>query len=285
MKKPIVIIVFLLIGYSILFPQDDFTFLDLNEFGGKVIPTSLLSKISIHLENAPFETALQTISEKSQVKLNYGRNQIPLEKKVSIHEDNVYAMEALLTVLKNTGTMLKITQQGQLAIVPAEDSNRDKSAGFKGTIKGTVKDSLTGEPLPFANILIKGTSIGAASDADGEYHILKVPPGRYTLIVKYIGYKEASVPITVKAGGSITQNIELQYVAIKGEMIEITAQAEGQIEAINQQLSARTIKNVVAADRIQEIPDVNAAESVARLPGISIIRSGGEGQQVDPAGV
>ena len=154
------------------------------------------------------------------------------------------------------------------------------SYAVSGTIVGTVTDSTSGEPLPGANVFLKGTYIGSSTNVDGEYRIPKVPPGSYTLIVKYIGYKEASLPIKVKAGASITQNIVLEYAGIEGEMIEITAQAEGQIAAINQQLAARTIKNVVASDRIQEIPDVNAAESVARLPGISIIRSGGEGQKV-----
>ncbi len=149
-----------------------------------------------------------------------------------------------------------------------------------GKISGRVKDVATGDALPSANIFLKGTSRGAASNVEGEYVIDKVPPGSYTLLVKYIGYKEASLTIQVKPGAGLTQNFNLTYVGIKGETMVITAQAEGQMAAINEQLSARTIKNVVASDRIQEIPDVNAAESVARLPGISIIRSGGEGQKV-----
>ncbi len=157
---------------------------------------------------------------------------------------------------------------------------QDKTEGQSdGKITGTVSNATTGELLPGANVFLKGTSRGSTTNVDGEY-VIKVPPGSYTIIVKYLGYKEASVPVQVKAGATITQKFRLEYVGIKGETVEITAQAEGQIAAINEQLTARTIKNVVAADRIQEIPDVNAAESVARLPGISIIRSGGEGQKV-----
>ena len=59
----------------------------------------------------------------------------------------------------------------------------------------------------------------------------------------------------------------------------ITAQLLGQAKAINQQLSAESIANIVSGDRIQELPDVNAAEAIARLPGVSINRSGGEGQK------
>ena len=90
--------------------------------------------------------------------------------------------------------------------------------------------------------------------------------------------------ITV-AGQDLTINIEMDFETVEGEEAVITAQAEGQMAAINQQISAMTIKNVVSADRIRDIPDVNAAESVARLPGISIVRSGGEGQKVAVRGM
>jgi TonB-dependent receptor len=154
-----------------------------------------------------------------------------------------------------------------------------------GRIGGLVLDKVSEEPLPGANILLEGTTTGASSDLNGEYLIPKVSPGSYNLVVKYIGYKEISIPINVKPGESVYQVIELEYVAIKGEVIEVTAQAEGQIKAINQQLASNTIKNVVSAARIQDVPDANAAESIGRLPGISIVRSGGEGQKVTIRGM
>ena len=64
------------------------------------------------------------------------------------------------------------------------------------------------------------------------------------------------------------------------ESVMITAQRQGQVEAINQQLTANTIMNVVSSDRIKELPDANAAESIGRVSGVSIRRNAGEGQQV-----
>ncbi len=60
----------------------------------------------------------------------------------------------------------------------------------------------------------------------------------------------------------------------------VTAQASGQNSAINQQLTSNNVVNVVSAARIQELPDANAAESVGRLPGISLVRNGGEATQI-----
>ena len=52
------------------------------------------------------------------------------------------------------------------------------------------------------------------------------------------------------------------------------------MDAINKQLAAKSLVNVVSSDRIQELPDANAAESVARVPGVTIKREGGEGNKV-----
>ncbi|MBK7979422.1 MAG: TonB-dependent receptor [Ignavibacteriae bacterium] len=154
-----------------------------------------------------------------------------------------------------------------------------------GNIIGVVNDKASGDPLPGANVFLDGTSFGAASSLDGEYVIRQVPPGDYNMIVKYIGYKEKKIAINVKSGSTLKLDVDLEYVAVESEEVLVSAQAVGQIEAINQQLSSNTIKNVVSADRIQDIPDINAAESVARLPGISIVRSGGEGQKVTVRGL
>ncbi len=153
-------------------------------------------------------------------------------------------------------------------------------AGPNGVIKGYVRDASTKKPLPGANVLIQGTQLGAATDLDGHYVIPRVPPGRYTLVARYVGYRTVSKEIKVLAGQVTECNFDLHFAVVKGKEVVVTAQAEGQIVAINQQLAARSIKSVVSSARIQELPDANAAESVGRLPGVSVLRSGGEGNKV-----
>ncbi len=147
-------------------------------------------------------------------------------------------------------------------------------------ISGQVKDNQTSEPLPGASVLLKGTSLGASSDLDGHYIIRNVPPGSYTIRVTYVGYQSLEVPIVVEEDQNLKQDFRLIAVAIQGQTVVVTAQASGQNAAINQQLSSMQIMNVVSAAKIQELPDANAAESVGRLPGISVIREGGEASQV-----
>ncbi|MDZ7625174.1 MAG: carboxypeptidase-like regulatory domain-containing protein [Ignavibacteriaceae bacterium] len=66
-------------------------------------------------------------------------------------------------------------------------------AGTTGKIAGKVTDSKTGEALPFVNILIEGTNLGAATDIDGNYVILNIPPGKYNVKAQYIGYQAVLV--------------------------------------------------------------------------------------------
>jgi TonB-dependent receptor len=147
-------------------------------------------------------------------------------------------------------------------------------------ITGTVTDAATGEPLPGANVYLAGTAIGAISDLKGNYQIQRVPAGTHTLKVRFIGYKEKEYQVRIEEDEVKVVHLKLDYDVLKGQTVTITAQAEGQIAAINQQLRSNTITNVVSAERIMELPDANAAESVGRLPGVSILRSGGEGNRV-----
>jgi len=61
-------------------------------------------------------------------------------------------------------------------------------AGTTGKISGAITDAETGKPLPGANIIIEGTSQGAAADIDGLYYIINIPPGYITVNVTMIGY-------------------------------------------------------------------------------------------------
>ena len=147
-------------------------------------------------------------------------------------------------------------------------------------ISGIVKDSQTGEALPGANVHLVGTGMGGKTDIDGKYMVRNVPAGSYTVRVTYVGYTTATIPLTLREGADVHKDFKLAAVGVEGEEVVVTAQAAGQNEAINRQLSSMPVMNAVSAARIQELPDANAAESVGRLPGVSLVRTGGEGAQV-----
>src|SRR5208283_723965 len=153
-------------------------------------------------------------------------------------------------------------------------------AAGTGSVKGRILDKITGDPLIGANVLVVNTSLGSVADIDGVVIIYNVPAGKQTLKVSYLGYKTITVDVTIPEGGVVQQEIRLSTQAIEGQEVVVTAQASGQNAAINQQLSSDNIANVVSSARIQALPDANAAESIGRLPGVSLVRNGGEATEV-----
>jgi TonB-dependent receptor len=154
------------------------------------------------------------------------------------------------------------------------------SIGYgQGILKGLVTDSTLGSPLIGANVFLKGTALGASTDLEGNYKIANIPPGKYNIKISYVGYITKEFLFTIAAGEN-KLNIRLAPDVIQGNEVIVTAQARGQVAAINQQLTSNTIVNVVSEERLQELPDVNAAEVIGRLPGVAIQRSGGEANKV-----
>ena len=149
-----------------------------------------------------------------------------------------------------------------------------------GAVSGFITDADTNEGLPGASVRLANTSIGTASNAEGYYRINRLPAGPLVLVVSYIGYRTDSLEVVINDGQSTNLDIQLSLDVLETEGVVVTAQAEGQVAAINQQIASNTIVNVVSAARIQELPDANVAESVGRLPGVSLLRDAGEGQKV-----
>lgn len=150
----------------------------------------------------------------------------------------------------------------------------------QGLLGGIVLDDEEGSSLPGAHVSIEGTPLVTVTDIDGQFVLTGVPAGPQVLVVSYLSFADSRVDLTVVDGENETIEVRMFPDVVLGQEVLVTAQALGQAKAINQQLNAESIVNIVSADRIQELPDVNAAEAIARLPGVAINRSGGEGQKV-----
>ena len=118
------------------------------------------------------------------------------------------------------------------------------------------------------------------TDDDGNYLLPNLRPGNYTILFSYLSYHDKEEEIVVVGGETHIVNGEMEVESIMGEEVVITAMMRGQTAAINQQIQSNTIVNVVSKEKISELPDNNAAEAIARLPGISVVRDAGEGTKV-----
>ena len=101
-----------------------------------------------------------------------------------------------------------------------------------GSLKGKVLDKATNEALGGANIIIQGTTLGAAADLDGNFVIRNIPAGNHKIIVSYIGYNSDSTEINLVANRTIEQEFYLSLNVVEGQTVVVTSQAQGQMSAI-----------------------------------------------------
>jgi len=122
-------------------------------------------------------------------------------------------------------------------------------AASTGKISGKVKDQSAGEPIVGANVLVEGTYFGSASDVDGNYFILNVPPGTYTVKCQVIGYKE-TIQKNVRVMADLTTIIgfDLEQTVLEGEQVIVEATRP----LIQKDLTAS--RNIVTADEIANVP-------------------------------
>ena len=147
-----------------------------------------------------------------------------------------------------------------------------------GTLTGRVTDASTKLALGGARISAAGTE--TYTSASGDYVLPGVPAGRHTVEVNYVGYESLLLPADVAAGATVRVDAAFNADVVRLEKFVIEGSVVGTARAINQQRAAATLRSIVASDEIGNFPDQNAAESIQRIPGVSLYRDQGEGRYI-----
>ncbi len=135
-----------------------------------------------------------------------------------------------------------------------------------GTVTGTVTDADTGESLPGANVLVEGTAVGDAADADGRYAITRLPVGTYVLIFTFTGYQNTELSVTVSLVDPVVLDVALKP-GVELDPLQVTAGRRREkalyapasisilsgrdIELEAPQTAVRALRNVTALDMVQ----------------------------------
>ena len=136
--------------------------------------------------------------------------------------------------------------------------------GVTGKVSGKISDQSTGEPLIGANVMLVGSSLGSATDVNGMYHILNVPPGYYDLKVNMIGYGDKTVTgVRVEIDLTAVIDLDLAVEAIEGQMI--TVEANQKLVKVDVASSQKSI----SSEKIAEMPVSSVSEVVGLSAGVS----------------
>ncbi|MDQ2770506.1 MAG: TonB-dependent receptor [Bacteroidota bacterium] len=165
-------------------------------------------------------------------------------------------MKQLLTAISTWGLLLGLLLITQLA-----------AAQGTGSLRGTVADSLSGQPLAGVSVGLQGQPGGTATDALGQFRLSGLVPGRYTLRAGALGYRVQAVPVTVQAGEAPRLTIRVATTALS--LAEVTV---SQPRDLNQNLAAITHID-------QTLRPVSSGQDLLRLvPGLFIAQHAGGGK-------
>jgi hypothetical protein len=143
-------------------------------------------------------------------------------------------------------------------------------------VRGNVYDKANGQPIPYANILLRGTALGATTDLQGFFQINNAPVGEQTLFVSFVGYDSLSVKVPLLGGGIAYKSLYMEEAAKSLEVFEVSGKRE------KTRTTAQVSKITLTAKQIKSMPATGGTPDIAQyltvLPGI--ISSGDQGGQI-----
>lgn len=138
-------------------------------------------------------------------------------------------------------------------------------AGDTGKIAGVVLDATTGEPLVGANVTVSGSYLGGATDEKGEYFILQVPPGRWSVRASVIGYQSVVVE-NVQVVTDLTTRVDF---ALSSRVLELGREVSVVAERPLVQRDVTASVSTVTNEEILFLPNIQSVQDVTRiLPGV-----------------
>ncbi|PTX98540.1 TonB-dependent receptor [Opitutus sp. ER46] len=175
-----------------------------------------------------------------------------------------------------------------LALAPGHSAAAADPAGVVdpaqlGTLAGTISNAATGAYLEGAEISVAPGGATALTARDGRY-ALSLPAGSYQVTIRYTGLDPETIPVTVRAGGSVTQDAALTAGIYKLSAFVVESEREGNALAVTQQRNAPNVKNVISSDAFGNVADLNLANFLMRVPGFSTEISEGEIMRVQIRG-
>lgn len=139
-----------------------------------------------------------------------------------------------------------------------------------GTVAGNIIDGEFVEPMAFANVLVKGTTIGTTSDFDGKYQI-DLEPGTYTIVFSFVGYTTQEISaVVIKAGEVTPLDVTLGTNSLETIVITTSAKRNTETSVLNLQKKSVVVLDGLSAQSIKSTGASNLASAVKNIPGVSI---------------
>lgn len=145
-----------------------------------------------------------------------------------------------------------------------------------GSIRGFVYEASSGEPIIFSNVYLKGSTYGGTTDVNGFFNITKIPVGKYTLLVTFLGYDTIREVINLHENEVINRKFKLSQAAISLSSVSVTA------DRIEAETETKTSVINLTPKTLKKIPSIGGQADLAQylqvVPGV--IFTGDQGGQL-----
>lgn len=139
-----------------------------------------------------------------------------------------------------------------------------------GTVAGNIIDGEFVESMAFANVLVKGTTIGTTSDFDGKYQI-DLESGTYTIVFSFVGYTTQEISdVVIKTGEVTPLDVTLGTNSLETIVITTSAKRNTETSVLNLQKKSVVVLDGLSAQSIKSTGASNLASAVKNIPGVSI---------------
>lgn len=143
-----------------------------------------------------------------------------------------------------------------------------------GKISGKIIDQKTSETLIGATVSIEGTTKGVATDVEGKYILSGVAAGRYTIVIRYIGYQAKSISDVVVKAGEVT-NLDVAVTpaattSLNEVVIKATYRQASTASLYAIQKNSVSISDGISSETIRKSPDRNTADVLKRVSGATV---------------
>jgi len=169
------------------------------------------TKISLNFKSTSLKDVLASIEDETDYYFLYSSAMIDVNQKIDVAVENGNIYEVLDKVLKNTNIQYTIKGRQILLSEGGARNNLFGNGQQNISVSGKVTDS-SGFPLPGVSIVIKGTTLGIITDADGKYMLGKVPSNT-TLVFSFVGMR--TVEIAVEGRTEINVVLQEETVGIE----------------------------------------------------------------------
>ncbi|MGV8096248.1 MAG: carboxypeptidase-like regulatory domain-containing protein [Mangrovibacterium sp.] len=218
------------------------------------------TRLSLNLNNQRLENVLKTIEDKSEFFFLYNRDMINVDQIVTVNATNQTITEILDELLKGSG--IKYSIVNRQIILSNVKGGLALTTQQMHSVSGRVTDS-SGAPLPGVTVVVKGTTNGTITGADGSYNLTNIPADA-TLLFSFIGMKMQEVPVAGKTVLAITmeeETVGIDEVVVVGYGVQKKLHLTGSVSQVTAKELVKTPASNVSQLLVGKMPGIVSSQS------------------------